>query len=120
MERTLGGGDGLHAEAGQPLATASDWDLTDAEFTYDFDEQEDLYRVTYDSGQASPTLAVLTVVSNITGIDPLELDPLSESIDTDALDAQFTADVSSVSRLTFQYSGCEITVGTDDVIEVVA
>lgn len=120
MERTLESGDGPPAEAGQPLETASGRGLTDAAFIDEFDEQEGLYRVKYDSVQATPSLAVITVVSNITGRDPSELDPLYESIDADALDALFTADMSSVSQLTFQYSGYEITVGTDDVVEVVS
>jgi hypothetical protein len=118
MERTLRGNHESPAEAGRPLETASEWDLTDAAFIDEFDEQEGLYRVKYDSDRATPSFAVITVVSNIVGRDPLELDPLYESVDGDALDALCTADLSSVSRLTFQYSGYEITVGTDDVIEV--
>ena len=85
----------------------------------EFEEQEGLYRVKYDSAQATPSFAVITIVSNITGIDPLDLDPLYESIDGDALDALCTA-ISSGSRLTFHYSGYEITVGPDDVVEVVS
>lgn len=116
MERR--GDDKPPAEAGRLLETASGRDLTDAAFIDEFDEQEGLYRVKYDSVQATPSLAVITVISNITGMDPLELDPLYECINVDALDALFTADISSVGQLTFQYSGYEITVGTDDVVEV--
>lgn len=93
--------------------------LTDAAFIDEFDEQDDLHRVKYDSGQTTPSLAVIIIVANITGRNPSELDPLSESINPDAVDALFAADRSSVSQLTFQYSGCEITVGTDGVVEVV-
>lgn len=120
MERTLRGDNEPPVEAGQSLETVSGWDLTDATFIDEFDEQEGLYRVKYDSAQATPSFAVITVVSIITGEDSLELDPLYESIDGDALDALCAADRSSVCRLTFQYSGCEITIGTDEIVEVVS
>lgn len=116
----LGQGDGPVAGSGQSFEPAADWDLTDAEFTYEFDAQEGRYRVAYDSVDATPSLAIITVVSTITGKDPVDLDPIHESIDPDALDALFTAEFSSVNRLTFQYCGYEITVGTDDVVEVVS
>ena len=102
------------------METASGWDLTDTAFVDEFEEQEGLYRVKYDSGQATPSFAVLTIISKVTGIDPLELDSFYDSIDGDALDALCTADPSSITRLTFQYNGYEITIGTDDIVEVVA
>lgn len=118
MERTSRSADELPAELGRPVETAFDWSLMDVAFVDEFDEQEGRCRVKYDSIQMTPSLAVIVVVSNITGRDPLELDPLYDSIDSDALDALFTADMSSVSQVTFQYSGCEITVGSDDVVGV--
>lgn len=120
MERTSISADESQTEREELLETASGWDLTDIAFIDEFEEAEGLYRVKYDSSQTRPSFAVITIVSNVTGIDPLELDPLYDSIDGDALDALCTADHSSVSRLTFQYSGCEITVKTDGVVEVVA
>ncbi|GAA0510740.1 hypothetical protein SAMN04488066_10978 [Halorubrum aquaticum] len=120
MEGTPIGAEESRTERGEPSETASGWDLTDTAFIDEFEEREGLYRVKYDSGQATPSFAVITIVSKITGIDPLELDPLYDSIDGDVLDALCTADLPSVSRLTFEYTGCEITVGTDDVLEVVA
>lgn len=102
------------------METGAEWSLTDAAFIDEFDEQEGLCRVTYDPVHASTSLAVITAVANITGRDPSELEPLQESIDAEAVDALFAADGSSVSQLTFQYSGCEITVEPNDVVEVVA
>lgn len=120
MERTPTDSDNSRTDNGGSSETASGRDLTDAEFIDEFEEQEGLCRVTYDSGRATPSFAVVTVVSAVTETDPLELDPLYHSVDGDALDALCTADVSSVCRLSFRYNGCEITVGTDDVVEVVA
>lgn len=119
MERTLRG-DEPQAEAGHPSETRADRDLTDAAFIDEFDEQDSLHRAQYDSGQATPSFTVITVVSKIIGKDPWELDPLQGSIDADALDALFGADRSSEGQLTFQYNGFEITVRTGGVIEVVA
>lgn len=102
------------------MDTGAELDLADAAFIDEFEDQEGRYRVTYDSDRATPSFAVVAVVSNITDTDPLALDPLYESIDPDALDALVAADNRLLSRLTFQYSGYGITVGTDDVVEVAA
>lgn len=99
------------------METVSGWDLTDATFIEEVDDQKRRHRVKYDPGQVTPSVAIIAIVSNITGTDPLELDPLYDAIDFDALDTLFTADMSSVSRLTFWYSECEITVRTDDLID---
>ena len=120
MERTPIDTDESQTERVESLETASGWDLTDVAFIDEFEEQDGLYRVKYDSDQATPSFAVIAIVSKVTEIDLLEFDPLYDSIDGDALDALCTADRSSVSRLTFQYNGCEITIGTDDVVEVAA
>ena len=74
----------------------------------------------YDPVQTMPSAAVITAVSNVTGIDPLELDPLQESIDCDALDSLFTSNLTSAIQLTFQYGSREITVDTTGVITVVS
>lgn len=74
----------------------------------------------YEPVQTMPSLAVITFVSNITGRGPLELDPLQESIDSDALNSMFTSNMASAIQLTFQYSSCEITVDTTGVITVVS
>lgn len=120
MSRTPSAGDDPPAEAGQLLETATDRDLTDTAFIDEVEEQDDRYRVTYDPEHVTPSLAIITVVSKITNTSPLKLDPLYETIDGDAVDTLVTADRSSVSQLTFQYRGYDITVGSDAVIEVVA
>lgn len=119
MERTPIDTDTLHTEGAHLSETASGWNLTDHAFIDELVEQEGLYRVKYDPARATPSFAVITVVSKITERDPLELDPISESIDGDALNALCTADSSSGFRLTFPYCGCEITIRADDVFEVV-
>ena len=119
MERTPIDDDEPQTERRKPLDTASSYDLTDTTFIDEFEEQEGFYRVKYDSDQATPSFAIITIISKITGRDPLELDLLYDSIDGDALDALCTADCYSVTQVTFQYNEYEITIGTDDIVEVV-
>lgn len=107
-------------EAGSSFETGPRGDLTDAAYIDEVDEQEGRYRVKYDPSQATPRLAILTAVSNITGRGLFELEPLYGSIDPEALDALFAAGDSSVCRLTFQYSGYEVTVESDAEIELVS
>ena len=107
-------------ERTEPLETASGWDLTETPFIDELEEQKGFYRVKYDSDQATSSFAIITIVSKVTGIDPLDLDQLYDCIDGDALDALCTADCDSVTQMTFQYNECEITIGTDGIVEVVA
>lgn len=120
MERALRTRHGPSADTRSGPNPSSGRDLTDAVFTDVTDGEEGSYRGKYDAGQASPSFAIIMAVSNVTELDPLELDPLYESLDTDALDALFTAERSSVDRLTFRHCDCDITIGTDHVVEVVS
>ncbi|QZX99939.1 HalOD1 output domain-containing protein [Halobaculum rubrum] len=119
MKRVLRTDEEPTNETGRATERGSSRDLTDTAVIDEFEEHGGLYRVKYDTVQATPSFAVVTVVSHITGRDSVDLDPLYESIDGDALDTLCTADASSLTRLTFRYSGFEITVGTDGVIGVV-
>lgn len=120
MKQTPGSTDAVSANTRHSGDATSAWDLADADFIEMFEAREGCYRVTYDPCRATPSVAIVAIISNITGKGPLELDPIYESIDSDALDALFTRKRPSVCRLTFQYNGFEITVGTDAIIEVVA
>lgn len=59
--------------------------------------------------------AVLDAVASVSGIDPIELDPLYYTIDPDALDALFesrpsTTDLPRDVQVSFSYVGLQITV----------
>ena len=62
-------------------------------------------------------MRVVDAVADAKGVDPLELEPLHESIDLEALDAIFsTADGRSAVELSFSVAGCEVVVrGPDDI-----
>lgn len=66
------------------------------------------------TGQASVSDEVISAVAAARGADPLDLDPLNEAIDPDALDALYRRDgrerASTPDRLEFTYSGCGVVV----------
>ena len=64
----------------------------------------------------SVTYAIVRAVAERSGVDPLELRPLYEVVNTEALEALFTADVGS---LTFPYEGYLVTVDADGSVRVV-
>ena len=60
---------------------------------------------------------VIQTVAETTNTDPLELPPLYETIDPDALDA-LIADMQAGS-ISFTYTDCEITVRSDGTVTIV-
>lgn len=77
--------------------------------------EDDIDRFRVDWTQApSVSMAVVDAVADAVDVDPLELDPLNEAIDPDALDALFPqcgerAD-GSVHEVSLQFNGCHVTV----------
>ena len=69
------------------------------------------------SGDESTSTAVVSAVADAKGVDPLDLEPLYEVVDGDALDAMFAGhDGSSSLELRFSMAGCEVVVrGEADV-----
>ena len=69
-----------------------------------------------------PSVAVVETVSDATGIDPIELPTLNDSIDTDALDALCSGDSRDTREITvsFLYADCEVTVLADGTVLVEA
>lgn len=74
-----------------------------------------------DSGDDAISRQVIDAVADAKGVDPLDLPPLYDSVDPDALDAIFPADGSgaSITSLRFEVAGCEVLVrGSGDVVVV--
>jgi hypothetical protein len=69
----------------------------------------------------SATEAVVLAVAEATGVDPLDLDPLYDCVDPDALDALFDSG-DGLDDLTgsfeFTYAGCDVTVNADQRVVV--
>ena len=62
---------------------------------------------------------VVTSVAEAKGVDPLELEPLYDVVDPDALDTIFNStDASSSMELSFTMAGCEVVVCGDGEVNV--
>lgn len=65
------------------------------------------------SDDRQPSLAVLDLVARVEGVDPVDLDPLYDAIDPEALDTLCDPD-SGFSRLEFTYHGHAVVVKAAD------
>lgn len=65
---------------------------------------------------------VVHAVARARDVDPLELDPLYDTVDPDALDKLFGTSTASDStvhgRIVFGVAGCEVTVYSDGSVDV--
>lgn len=64
------------------------------------------------------TTAVVEAIAEVEGCDPTDLEQLHGAIDTDALDALFDDGRIREGRLSFVYSGYEVTVTSDGVVGI--
>lgn len=76
----------------------------------------DTYRARYDQDGAPASMAVVGTVATALGVDPVELEPLHDAVDTDALDRVMRGGDGSV-RTSFAFGAHEITVSSDGVVE---
>ncbi|WP_161991503.1 HalOD1 output domain-containing protein [Natronorubrum aibiense] len=65
-----------------------------------------------------PSMAVVSLVATVTDTDPLELEPLYDAVDPEALDSLCTP-TNGVSSLSFEYAGYTVVVErADDGIDI--
>lgn len=81
----------------------------------EFDRESGTYRAQYDQNATAASMAVIAAVSNVLDTDPLELDPLHDTIDTDALDdlVHCRGPPDEPVDVSFTVEGHEITVFSD-------
>lgn len=66
-----------------------------------------------------PVYAVVSAVAEVLNEDPLELPPLNEVVNPEALNALFTSRPGiTVDSVEFQYAGCEVAVLGDGGVQV--
>lgn len=70
-------------------------------------------RYALDAGEP-PSRGVYTAVAETRGCSPLDIPPLAETIDPDALDALLTGD-NSTDAVAFEYCGYEVQVTPGEV-----
>lgn len=66
----------------------------------------------------SPSLRVVDALAAATDTDPLELAPLYEVVDPEALDRLFDADATGRARVQFEYDGHAVEVRGDGTVAV--
>jgi hypothetical protein len=88
--------------------------LLPAESTLEYDESDELYRVRHEEADQSLSTVVVAAVAAVAEADPLELQPLRESVDPDALDDLFASTRGGIVRETGQ-----IAFPIDDYLVVV-
>lgn len=75
--------------------------------------------VSADSLDSSITVAIIERVAAKEGVDPVELPPLGEQMDCDALETIVaTADRGTDLEVAFSYEGYAVTVAADNTITV--
>lgn len=77
-------------------------------------------RFEYDQATTAASMAVVAAVSEVTETDPMELRPLHETVDTDALDALMSGPAadSDATAVTLDVAAYTVTVSGDGEIDV--
>ncbi|WP_276282006.1 HalOD1 output domain-containing protein [Halorussus caseinilyticus] len=86
------------------------------------DESDGCYRARYDSTEHPTSTVVVTAVAAVTETDPLDLEPLRESLDPDALDDIFRrtpgGHVREEGCVEFSLAAHEVVVGAEGDVEI--
>ncbi|ADB63537.1 hypothetical protein Htur_4765 (plasmid) [Haloterrigena turkmenica DSM 5511] len=68
--------------------------------------------------EKTPVYAVVSAVAEAEGVDRIDLPPLYNAIDSEALNDLFTSDSGAVSSVEFQYAGYSVVVRGEGTVEV--
>lgn len=80
-----------------------------------------VYNTQYEVEHGSPVVAIAEAVATVKGVDPLELDPLYDVIDVDALDRLFAVrgeTGTATTILRFTVDGWNVFIRDDGVIQI--
>lgn len=82
--------------------------------------ESDVYRFGYDQDETPVNLAVVAALSEVIGVDPIDLEPLHTTVDTDALGilARVRATTTGDVHVTFSHEGHDVTVHSYGIIAV--
>nr|WP_254922138.1 MULTISPECIES: HalOD1 output domain-containing protein [unclassified Halorubrum] len=94
--------------------SAEDTEIILESFT--FRPGSETYLARYDKVETSASMAVVATLTEISDVDPTEMDPLFRSIDVESLDALFRGATDGNVRVTSTVAGREVTVTNDAVI----
>lgn len=83
-----------------------------------YDPQTGTYHLQYD-GDADLSTVVVIAVAEIAGVDPIELEPLYESVDPDVLNDLFGDGAPRVDdAVSFAFAGHEVSVESDGRVTI--
>ncbi|WP_158055913.1 HalOD1 output domain-containing protein [Halorussus halophilus] len=97
--------------------------LSDLDIELEQDASAGVYHAQYDWTSPEPlSTVVVRLVAAITDTDPLELEPLRDRVDPDALDELFAPTVDgrprAVGQVTFPLAGHQVVVSGEGEIEI--
>ncbi|RDI69618.1 HalOD1 output domain-containing protein [Halopelagius longus] len=84
----------------------------------DYDKRADSYHVACEDSELASTNVVLSIAA-LEGVGPMELPPLAETVDPDALDRVFAPSASVEGSVSFEYAGYDVTVTSEGKLEIV-
>lgn len=99
------------------MTSNDDSRITDVEY----DPESDAYIATFDPEAVSANAAVIDSVAAVLHRDPLDIEPLYRSVDTDSLDALVQTARTKESpyvSVSFRFEGADVTVRADGTIVV--
>lgn len=85
------------------------------------DEQSAKRRVRFDAEEdGEPSISIVSAVAAATDQDPVEMEPLANVIDTDALDVLVSSDNpdSNLVHISFVYEGTHVTVDSSGLLRI--
>lgn len=86
----------------------------------EYSRELETYCARYDQDSTSTSIAVVAAMANILGVDPLELDRLYDTVDTDALDklGRIQETPNGAVDISFAFEGYAITASSDGVVAI--
>lgn len=84
----------------------------------DYNEGADSYYVACESSELASTNVVLSIAA-LEGVGPIDLPPLAETVDPDALNRVFSLSAEVNGSISFEYAGYDVTVSSDGKLEIV-
>lgn len=88
--------------------------------SFEYHAEDDVYRVLFRSTDVSACTAVVSAVAAALDTDPLDMDPLHGTVDTEALESLVTPQRSAEGdvHVTFEYCGYEVTASSHGSLKI--
>lgn len=84
----------------------------------EYDPDSDRYLGSFDEQQTEASVAVVDAIAAVHHSDPMDLEPLYDSVDTDALDSLIANTDRRSATVAFDVDELRVTVGCNGTIEI--